>query len=174
MLRITLIVVISEDGFITRGDNPNPGNWSSDEDQKHYHKVLSDYPVCIMGNKTFQAAKDTLPKNLPKIVLTKKRKVSKHSDVMYVSGPVHSIVTRLSKSYDSILLIGGANTYRQFLQENIVNRAIVTVEPIKLKDGVPLFDSPGNPIEYFRSYMGKETSLKKLNDSGTLLYEFNR
>lgn len=126
------------------------------------------------GSKTFQMAKDTLPKNSTKIVLTKEHKVSKHSDVMYLSGPVHSILAQLAALYDSALLLGGAYTYRQFFYENAVDKAFVTLEPKKLNEGIPLFDTPGNPIKKIITHIGKETGVKKLNDTGTLLYEFNR
>ena len=32
-MKITMVAAISEDGFLTKGTNPNPGDWTSEEDK---------------------------------------------------------------------------------------------------------------------------------------------
>jgi dihydrofolate reductase len=174
VLTITLAVVVSKDGFITQGDNPNPSSWSSKEDKKNYQQLLKQFPVYIMGEKTYLASKSMLPHNATKIVLTTSSQPAKSPTVICETGPVEELVSRLSQTYKTALLLGGAYTYRQFLDKNLVDTAMVTLEPIELKSGISLFGKSGNPIDYFRELMGMETTVKKMNDSGTLLYEFMR
>lgn len=169
-----MVLVVSKDGFITQGDNPNPSAWSSKEDQENYHKILSEFSTCVMGERTYQATKNVLPEKTIKIVLTKKRKTSNHQDVIYESGPVQEIVARLSKKFNSALLLGGAFTYRQFLENNLVDKAIVTIEPVNLFEGISLFNTTDNPVNIFRNLLDKESKVSRLNDKDTLLYEFNR
>lgn len=164
-MKITMIVVISEDGFITKGTDPNPSSWSSPEDVAHYRASLREWPVLIMGSTTYRLAKSTLPKEPLKVVLSNETGTSA-GNTRFIAGKPTDIVQKLSDEFDRALLLGGAVVFKDFLAANVVDEILLTVEPVKLEDGICLFED-------WRSELAElgfqEKSRKPLNPTGTVL-----
>mgnify|MGYP001309605622 CR=1 FL=1 len=56
------------------------------------------------------------------------------------SGSIKELVQKLKAESDrDIWLVGGAQTLRQFRQEQLIDEFIITVIPVLLGDGIPLF-----------------------------------
>jgi len=54
-MKIIMMAAISKDGFLTRGDEPNPSHWTSDEDKAHLQHMLAGHGLQVFGSKTYEA-----------------------------------------------------------------------------------------------------------------------
>jgi dihydrofolate reductase len=168
--QITLIAVMSSDGFITRGEEPNPGSWASAEDTQHYRHTLTRYPLLIVGGTTYRYARSSFPSDVKKLVLTTKDTPST-PDTIYASGQPAEVIKRYASSYSKALLVGGGDTYRAFLEASLVHDMLLTVEPVILKRGIRLFIDWQKDTLAFGFRIVKKTPL---NPSGTILYRLQK
>jgi len=108
-MRIALIVAMAENGVIGR-NNQLP--WHIPADLRHFRTLTMGKPI-IMGRKTYESIGRPLP-GRDNIVIT--------ADSLYQANGcqvVHSIDQALEAagSYQEVMIIGGANLYRQTLEK---------------------------------------------------------
>jgi dihydrofolate reductase len=126
----TIIVACDPNNLIGTADNKIP--WSLPDDMKFFRETTSGHPI-IMGRNTW----DSLPrKPLPKrtnIVVSRTMHSSTDNDTMAVTKPI--IVESLQAALDSLkifknmeepFIIGGAQIYRASLDQNLVDKIIMT------------------------------------------------
>ena len=167
-MNVMMVAVVSNDGFITRGNDPNPSSWSSKEDQQYYDKLKSKHKLHVMGSSTFEACKDYLDKNVKTVVLTSDpdRYVdSKEDYVEFRNLNAKEFVEEYKNLYESCLVLGGSRIYNDFLANSFVDEAIITTEPINLKSGIKFL----NDNKTLEDFGLKEQSVIKLNRSVTIL-----
>ncbi len=105
---VEMIVAMSENRVIgVNNDLP----WHLSEDLKHFKKVTMGKPI-VMGRKTFESIGRALP-GRTNVVLT--------SDPAYLAPGcvvVNSVeeALEIGKSLESLMIIGGAKVYEQFLE----------------------------------------------------------
>lgn len=168
-MNLTMIAAISKDGFLTKGDNPNPGDWTSDEDKAHYHETLNLNNVYLMGVTTYDAAKGKLPPNAQKIVMTHNvSEQPKTANVTFTDKPFPEIIKQFENQTSHILVLGGGNVFHQLLDQKLIDEAYITVEPVVNKSGVML-----RPYEnYFEDLGFTLVNQKQLNENGTILKHY--
>lgn len=168
-MKVTMIAVISQDGFLTSGNNPNPSSWTSPEDLEHYRNSLRAWPLLIMGRTTYELAKDTLPEEAEKAILSNQPLTKLVNKVQIMTGSPEDIVKSLAESHDKALLLGGGRVFTDFLEAGCVDEVLLTVEPLELRDGLRLFEDWQNELKElgFNQQTGKP-----LNQTGTILYTF--
>jgi dihydrofolate reductase len=175
-MRIEAIAVTSRDGKITNsaGDSHS---WISEEDQQLFSRIKSKFPLIVMGRKTYEAIKPVLKlsPNVLRVVLTHTPEVYVGevvpNELEFMSASPTTLIDRLERrGYTSMLLAGGAHVYTEFIQERLVDRLHITVEPIVFDGGLPFVDR----IDIHDISTLLET--KQLNDSGTVytMYECNK
>lgn len=166
-LRITLLAAITADGFLTKGNDPYPQTWTSTEDKNLLTKMASEFPLHVMGKKTYDVHKPK-PHNNHIVVLTKEidqYKSHKAQSIEFRNLNVARFIKEYS-DYKRCLLLGGAFTYQQFLEAKAVSEAYITIEPVIVGTGVPF------PIvDLERSGLTLE-SKKLLNNTGTRLEHY--
>jgi len=168
-MKITIVAAISEDGFLTKGTNPNPGDWTSAEDKGFYKSLLEKHNLYLMGSKTFSFAKNTLPSHAQKIVMS--HNVSEQPNipgVYYSDKSFEDVIAKFSDNYSQSLVIGGASIYHQMLEQNLVDEAYITIEPVINHTGVLFYNSKN----YFENFGFELESKKTLNAKGTVLKHF--
>jgi dihydrofolate reductase len=68
--------------------------------------------------------------------------------VFLLKGPVKDIVANLhSKGFKNLYIDGGKNI-QNFLQEELINELIITIIPVMLGEGIPLFSKLPNRLNY--------------------------
>ena len=150
MPNVILYIACSFDGYIARGD----GNieWlsmvESGSQDYGYQKFYDSVDALIMGRKTYQQilsfGKWPYP-GKPCYVLSRNIMESKRSDVFISSADPAALMTRFSeKGSTRVWLVGGADTLKTFLNQELVHEIIVSYIPFLLGDGIPLFQ-PGIP-----------------------------
>jgi dihydrofolate reductase len=136
-VRVLLLAVITLDGKIARNAHEFSG-WSSREDKRLFARASREAGVVVMGRSTYE----TMPRPLPgrlNVVMTRQPPAIAPEGVEFTSDPPERIVERLAmRSYSAIVVAGGAQVYRAFLEAGVVDELWLTVEPLTFGAGVSL------------------------------------
>lgn len=173
---VVLAVVSSIDGKLTLGDLP-PRFWASDEDQKLFRLWLSEFPVIVMGRKTYEAAKAfiKLSEKNTRIILTRNPEKFKDEKVLgkleFSSEKAVDLIGRLKRAgIEKVILVTGEEINSDFLDNNLVDELWLTVEPKIFGYGKSMAG------ELTKTVNLKLVDFQKINKKGTLLlkYEFEK
>ncbi len=168
-MRTIAVAAISVDGYLTKGTNPNPSSWTSEEDKNHYHNMLHRYDVYLMGSKTYQVAKNALPANAHKIVMSHNvSEQPKAAGVTFTDKSFRDILSSFEGKTSEILVLGGASVFHQLLEQKLIDEAYITIEPVRNGSGVQL-STHGHYFEDKGFTLSEE---KQLNNKGTLLKHY--
>ena len=154
MQKIILFTACSIDGYIARPDGnldwltnfPNPDNLDHG-----YNDLLANTSCIIMGRKTYEEIVgfgiEWPYKGIPTYILTANSEFNcKTPDTLILSGNLVEKVHRIrSEQEKNIWLAGGGQVVKYFLQNGLIDRMIISVIPIILGEGIPLF--PGKSKE---------------------------
>jgi len=142
---IVLFIATSLDGYIARGDGTV--DWLEaveGEGDNGYSTFYETIDTLIMGNKTYEQLK-TLVDEFPykdKICYVLSRKEQHHDENVQFINDVSAFLEQVKGS--NIWLVGGAVLLDEFMKEDLVDEFIISVIPILLGKGIPLFKN-GNP-----------------------------
>lgn len=172
-MKVTMVMLASVDGKITKGSDTNIYTWTSFEDQKYFFSLIKKHNIIIMGRSTYEASKQVikLEKNKLRIILTRSPK--KHLEQM-VKGQLEfsdetpeKLIKRLStQGYKEALLVGGGIINGLFLKHNLVDELYLTIEPRIFGSGKNIVD--GQLLNTKLNLI----SIKKINERGTLLLKY--
>ena len=163
-MEITMVMVMSADGFVTQGEDGPSFAWASAEDREAFLSSVRAADAVITGRSSFEGKGD-MPR--PYYVLTTREDLPAFKNVFYVKGDAESIVSRIAADgHEKVVLLGGPKTNSIFLKAGLVNRLLLTVEPKLFGEGKPL--SIGARLDVSM----KLCSMKRLNEKGTLLLEY--
>jgi dihydrofolate reductase len=174
-MHIEAIAVTSNDGKIANKEG-DAYSWVSPEDQKLFSDIKSEFSLIVMGRKTYESIKDKLKlsPSILRVVLTHTPQVYEaakvENELEFISASPTTLTQDLvQRGYTSMLLVGGSQVYTEFIEQRLVNKFHVTVEPIVLGEGLSLTDHIN--IEDITTLV-EET---QLNNRGTIhkVYEFN-
>ncbi len=161
-----MIAVVSKDGFLTRGDDPHPSSWASEEDRFHYLNMLRSHTLYLMGSRTYEFSKKSLPASAKKIVMSHKaNEMPQTSNVHFSAAAFGDILKQYEGSHDTLLVLGGASIYHQMIDQGLINEIHLTVEPLLLHSGTRLFEHES----YFAHHGFRLVEEKQLNENGTKL-----
>ncbi|WP_053957463.1 dihydrofolate reductase family protein [Inediibacterium massiliense] len=145
---IILYIATSLDGYIARnngavdwlsgnGENPNADNG--------YDAFYSTIDTIIMGRTTYEQIINVLSPNIwvyegKKCYVATTRKSEIHNKVEFISNDITGFVRNLKKQQGKdIWLVGGGKLIDQFIKQDLIDKYIITMVPIILGDGLPLF-----------------------------------
>lgn len=172
-MKITLVMVQSINGKITRGDDSNVPAWTSAEDTEHFYTMIDHAPLIIMGRHTYEAAKSSIKHKdgTLRVVVTSSPNNYQSEKVPhtleFTDEKPEALVGRLEKvGYTHGLLVGGGVLNSAFLSVGLVDDIYLTVEPHMFGVGRPLFEDSNLDISL------KLLESKKLNNQGTLLLHY--
>jgi dihydrofolate reductase len=108
-----------------------------------YHSFLESIDVLLMGRKTYEQILtfgDWPYPSKPCWVFSQKKRKSIHSKVSITNLPPEALLENLVKEgLTQSWLVGGANLIHYFRQKNLINEYILSIMPLLLGSGVPLF-----------------------------------
>lgn len=126
------------DGKIALNSNHFAG-WTSHEDKKYFARISREIGVIVMGDKTFNTFPGPLKDRL-NVVFTLEENPKEQEWVKYVSGDPKKVLDELEEmGYKSVLLGGGAFINSMFLENNLIDEIIITIEPKIFGSGLSLF-----------------------------------
>ncbi len=149
MSRFLIYIAMSLDGYIAdasgsvdwlKGDGSEPDALGT------YASFSEGIDTIILGRKTYdQIVNDLSPDVWPYV--GKKTYVLSHSksadreEVSFTNQPIQELAEDLkAQAKKDIWICGGANLINQFLEEGLVDQLCVTIVPVILGNGIPLFD----------------------------------
>ena len=167
MREIILYSAVSLDQFIARRDGGI--DWLFSDQDYGYFDFLEGIDVVLMGNKTYQQVL-TFEENFPyahleNYVFTRNNTLKEDDHVTFVSSEIDGLVQQLkSQNGKNIWLVGGGEINSLFLKNGWIDRLILSVHPIWLGDGLPLF--PG-----YREQQNFHLAHSKTFESGLIQLE---
>ncbi|WP_462332053.1 dihydrofolate reductase family protein [Schwartzia sp. (in: firmicutes)] len=163
-MEITMVMVMSADGFVTHGEDGPSFAWASAEDREAFLSIVRASDAVITGRNSFEGKGD-MPR--PYYVLTTQENLPSFKNVFYVSGDAESVVSRIAADgHEKVVLLGGPKTNLIFVKAGLVDRLLLTVEPKLFGEGKPLIIGAKLDVSM------KLCSVKRLNENGTLLLEY--
>jgi dihydrofolate reductase len=153
----SVYIATSIDGYIADKNGklgwlhsiPNPENIDMG-----YGKFLEQIDAVVMGRKTFETVCTfdiDWPYQKPVFVLsnTLKEIPGRYRDYAnLVKGRLTDILERIHQNGNFRLYIDGGSTIRSFLKEDLIDEMVITIIPILLGGGIPLFSGLPNEIEF--------------------------
>lgn len=173
-MKLTMVMAMSVNGLITRGDEGDVTKWTSAEDQKHFRGMLAQHGVVIMGRTTYGASKAGFKagdKRL-RLVLTRQPDAYAHEAIQgrieFSDKLPTQVLAELSeRGFSEGLLLGGGGINQLFLAHNLVDEIVLTVEPKLFGRGTQLV-AEGKLWERDLELV----SVEKMNKRGTLLLRY--
>jgi dihydrofolate reductase len=170
-MHISLADVISLNGKITRGSDPNIHAWSSQEDWKHFVQLKDENQVIIIDRKTYETVQPAAEKDKLRIVFTSTperfKAASLPGQLEFVNEMPSALVQRLQAAgYTKVLIAGGARLSSSFLAAQLIDDIYISFEPVLFGTGRSMLnETPLNiPLQL--------KSVNRLNDQGTLLAHY--
>lgn len=146
-------MVASLDGFITKEDGDVSWMHSTDTYEKgvtltdeYIETYLSGIDCYVMGARTYeQALKLGWPYGeKPVIVLTNHSLSNDRKSIKFYAGDLDKLINeQLKPIYKNIWVVGGAETTKAFLQQQLADDLIISFLPIILGSGLLFFDFIG-------------------------------
>jgi len=147
MSRVRVFIACSLDGFIAGPDNdlswlPEPSEELSDE--HGFAGFISQMGAMLMGRNTYDVVMGfdgPWPYGeLPVLVATNRELESKPGTVQPASGRIFELIRKAeSLAGEKDIYLDGGNLIRQALDAELVDEMTVSIIPIILGHGVPLF-----------------------------------
>lgn len=141
-MKVSMVMVSSVNGKITKGDNPDVAVFASKEDATLFASLKLQFPVIIMGRRTYEVARANmkLQPEVLRIVMTKdpKRFISESvsGQLEFTDESPKELVGRLTKAgYETAMLAGGSEVNARFLKDQLVSELRITIEPVLLGEG---------------------------------------
>ena len=138
MKKIILYVATSIDGFIARknGSVDWLTKYNNTGEDFGYKEFLDSVETVILGNTTYREFK--APYENKKCYVFSRKNTGKENNITYVNTDVKEFTDGLSEN-ENIWLVGGADIAKEFLKNNLIDEFIITIIPIVLGEGIPLF-----------------------------------
>ncbi|MBT2755426.1 dihydrofolate reductase [Mesobacillus foraminis] len=144
--KVILYIAMSMDGYIARTNGDI--DWLQEaerlgEGDNGYTDFYETVDTVIMGRNTYEhilsLVKEYPYPDIKNYVFCRSEKKS-HPFIEFINDDPNRFVQKLMKRKGkNIWLVGGAELVNSFLKENLVDEMIITVIPILLGEGIPLF-----------------------------------
>ncbi len=146
MARIVLYIAVSIDGYIADAEGGISWLEAVDEpgEDYGYESFFNDIDVLLMGRKTYEQILgfgDWPYDNKQTYVFTGHPISSPREDISFVADPPAEIIEKIEQNEDiqRIWLVGGGKLNGSFLAEGLIDEMILSIIPVTLGSGIPLF-----------------------------------
>lgn len=146
--RVQLFIACSLDGFIARVDGGI--DWLFGDADYGYTEFVAGVDTVLMGRRTLEDCLKFEPwPNAGKrtIVFSRTLRAPPRADVEVTAEPVAEVVGRLrNRPGGHLWLVGGGELIRDFLAADLIDDFVISVHPIVLGAGRPLFPAIGRDV----------------------------
>ncbi|MEZ5825602.1 MAG: dihydrofolate reductase family protein [Geminicoccaceae bacterium] len=172
--RFELLVVATADGFIGTETAHNPSEWASDEEQQLFFASVDKADWSIMGRRTHEEA--PRPDRRRIIFSTSARGLEWRSPTQLWADPARSSIDEMIEAVSTrhpartCLILGGTRVHDWFFAHGLIDRVVLTVEPLTFGAGMPIVSHiAGEPSSVMRELGFTMTESRILNGGGTRL-----
>ncbi|MGE0130600.1 MAG: dihydrofolate reductase family protein [Blastocatellales bacterium] len=157
MRKVVYSLTNSLDNFIARADGAYDWILMDDEVMSEFPKLFASFDTVLMGRKTYdvtvmqssetgQEASGFM--DMKTYVFSRTMKESSNASVNIVSDNAGEFVRNLkNESGKDIWLMGGGILAASLLKERLVDEVGLTIQPVLLGSGIPLFPDLGLQID---------------------------
>ncbi|MGD1909976.1 MAG: dihydrofolate reductase family protein [Rivularia sp. (in: cyanobacteria)] len=151
-----IYIATSLDGFIATSDGgidwlleiPNP-----EQSDYGYAEFMNGIDAMVMGRNTFEKVLTFGEWSIPKPVFVLSNSLTEVSGnaidkVEIVSGDIKELINQLNQRGYHNLYIDGGRTIQSFLREDLIDEMIITLCPILLGSGFPLFNNLDQMLKF--------------------------
>jgi len=161
-LRFTAYAAMSIDRWIGTDPTKLP-EWTSLQDKTFLAEHLREVDARVMGRNTYEAAKSRLA---GKTVFVFTSGEQRQEGTVTFLNPAKSDLRRAFAPFKRVAILGGGRVYQTMLEKGYLHEFFLTIEPIVLGNGIPLFSGGLVP---FRMHL---VSMNQLNADGTILLQY--
>lgn len=150
MRKVILYTASSLDGYIA---GPNHDlDWLFDDDDYGYSHFYDSIGITLMGNETYRQVLtfgDFPYKDKENYVFTRNPGLKNNTHVQFMSSGISAFVgEKKNEKGKDIWLIGGGQINALLLKDNLIDQIILSVHPIILGNGIPLFPGLKEPQKF--------------------------
>ncbi|AYA75758.1 dihydrofolate reductase [Bacillus sp. Y1] len=144
--KVVLFIATSLDGYIAT--NEESLDWLfqvEGEGDNGYSDFYETVDTILMGRRTFDWVMNQVNGQFPyegkeSFVFSRSKQPVHDQHVKFVAGDVIPFINKLkAQQGKSIWLVGGGDLIHSFLKEKLVDELTITVAPVLLGAGIPLF-----------------------------------
>lgn len=146
MSYVKLNLAISVDGYISRlDDTVDFLSEMGEELTETFNDFLDTIDVIIMGSRTYEVMLGfgEYPFKSKKTYVMTKRKFEENDFITFTNEKIEKI---LEKNNENIWLFGGATLINEFLEKDLIDEYIISIAPVLIGDGIPLFKKTNKQI----------------------------
>lgn len=170
-MRVTFVAVMSVDGHITRGDDPDVHAWASPEDWQHFVQLRDRHDALVMDRKSYEAVRPQPSSGLLRVVLThypeRYADVTVPGQLEFITANAQTVCRRLrERGCQRLLVAGGSTVSRDFFAAGLVDDLYITFEPRLFATGTPLIAPASLDVRL------QLEQVVTLNAQGTLLVQY--
>ncbi|HJQ70937.1 MAG TPA: dihydrofolate reductase family protein [Blastocatellia bacterium] len=157
MRKVVYALTNSLDNFIARADGAYDWILMGEEVMREFPKLLESFDTVLMGRKSYDAAygqgQDSSQgeaglMGMKTYVFSRTIKESPHPGVNVISENAGEFVRALkNESGKDIWLWGGGLLASSLLNENLVDEIGLTIQPVLLGSGIPLFSGVARQVD---------------------------
>ena len=169
--KLVLFIAASLDGYIATEDDFQEWLFKVEgEGDNGYSEFFSTVDTILMGRRTYdwimENEKGEFPYKDKKCYVFSKSKKGKNENVEFINQDVVEFTNELKRQDGgNIWLVGGGVLLDSFMKERLVDEFIITISPILLGHGIPLFRK--NDVELELKLLGT----RRFNQFVELNYE---
>lgn len=172
-MKLTLVMVQTVNGKITKGVSSTLSKWTSKEDHEHYMNIVKNAKLIIMGSKTYDSIKKFTPPRegtLRMVITSDPNRYQQEAiagQVEFTSSSATEIVAQAqARGFTEGFVMGGGHINKLFLEHHLLTDMLLTIEPHLFGSGKPLAQEGDYANEL------KLIEVKQLNEKGTLLLHY--
>jgi len=151
--KVVLFIATSLDGYIaTENDSLEWLFKTEGEGDNGYSEFLETIDTIILGRRTYDwimtMEPDVFPYQDQTCYVFSNTLTERTDNVEFVSGDIASFLGEIKKtSGKNIWIVGGGELLAHFIKEKLIDEYIITVAPIIIGKGIPLFKETNIEIE---------------------------
>lgn len=148
-MKIILYIAATLDGFIARknGDIDWLKPFENSKEDYGYKKFYKSIDGLLIGRKTYMQVLtfgEYPYKEKPVYVFSKNKNIRGENNTKIINENVKDTMKALKRKHNKMWLVGGSNLIKQFMLENLIDEFIISIIPITLGNGIPLFEKQKN------------------------------
>lgn len=143
--KVVLFIATSLDGYIAASDESLEWLFQVEgEGDNGYSEFNKTIDTVIMGKKTYDWVMEHDPEEFPypdkECYVFTRSSLEDTDGVKFVQGDIPEFIEQLKDTEGkNIWLVGGGQLLHSFLEKDLVDELIITVAPVVLGNGIPLF-----------------------------------
>ncbi len=145
MRKVVLFIATSLDGYIAR--STGAVDWLFTDQDYSYTPFFSNVSTVLMGRKTYEQILtfEHYPyQGVEGFVFSRSRAHQRDQNVTFIAPDLPTFIAHLQKEVTGkdLWLVGGADLIQAFLIYNLIDEFVISIHPIILGEGIPLFKAP--------------------------------